>query len=226
MIYTLNLLNDQEIEKINDHYNKAEFDAGKMNATEVVSHIKNNNEMIRDAGYFLKCEEIVTNAIKKSFEFLEYTSLRKYGPILFSEYQEGMFYHTHNDFYKMQSVRTDYSCTLFLSNKEDYEGGELMLDIGDREIPYKLNAGEVVVYPTGFTHRVNKVASGKRRVCVFWVESTLQNISLRQMNSDMFSILKDYGEKWKYEDRELYDRFVKIKFNLQRNFGHFEGMNK
>jgi PKHD-type hydroxylase len=66
----------------------------------------------------------------------------------------------------MQSVRTDYSCTLFLSDRDECEGGELMINIGDREISYKLNAGEAIIYPTGIPHRVNTVKSGKRRVCV------------------------------------------------------------
>lgn len=226
MFYTIKLLNDQELNKINEYYDKAEFDFGKMNRTESVIHIKNNKEMIRDGGYFLKCEQIITNAIKKSYEFLEYTSLRKYGPIIFSEYEEGMYYHSHNDYFRMNSVRTDYSCTVFLTDKDSCEGGELMIDVGDREIPYKLNPGEAIIYPTGFSHRVNTVKTGKRRVCVFWIESTLQDICLRQVNSDLFLILKEYGEDWKYQNRELYDKIVKIKFNLQRNYGNFEGMDK
>jgi PKHD-type hydroxylase len=227
MFHTLTLLNEQNIQKLNSLYDAAEFKAGLMTKVEFVPEIKNNLEMSRGEGYFLESEKIIVSSVSENYDFQEYTALRKYGPILFSQYTAGMYYHKHNDYYKMGSVRTDYSCTVFLSNPDEYSGGELMIDVGNKEIPFKLNAGDAIIYPTGYTHRVNEVTSGVRRACVFWIESTIQNSVLRQINSDMHGIMKNYAvpDNWKEKQPELYENFVKIKFNLLRNFGNFEGMN-
>lgn len=226
MIYIINLLDSEKLIKINNIFNSAEFESGLMTRTEYIPEIKNNLEMNRKDGYYLESEKIIVSSINQNYDFKEYTSMRRYGSILFSEYKENMFYNTHNDYYKMGAVRTDYSCTVFLSNPDEYEGGELMINIGDREIPYKLNAGDAVVYPTGLTHRVNTVKSGTRRVCVFWVESSIQNNVLREINSEMHTIMRDYvvPDNWKESQPDLYQRFIKIKFNILRSFGNFEGM--
>jgi PKHD-type hydroxylase len=226
MIYIINLLDSQKLTKINNIFDSAEFETGLMTRTEYVPETKTNLEMSKKDGYYLECEKIITSSINQNYDIKEYTSMRRYGAILFSQYKENMFYDVHNDYYKMGAVRTDYSCTVFLSNPDDYEGGELMIDIGDREVPYKLNAGDAVVYPTGLSHRVNMVKSGTRRVCVFWIESSIQNNILRDINSEMYTIMRDYvvPDDWKKTKPDLYHRFVKIKFNILRNFGNFEGM--
>ena len=66
-----------------------------------------------------------------------------------------------------------FSTTIFISEKSDYEGGELCLTMEDRENYIKLDSGESITYNTGIVHRVNKIASGKRIAIVFWTTSKI-----------------------------------------------------
>jgi len=224
MIYVVkDFLDDQKIKKLNELYDSADFEEGRMNGDKIITDHKNNKEILysdNKHSYYHECEKILIKAVNDNVDFKELTALRYYGVMIFSEYSEGMYYHSHNDFYKMRDIRTDYSCTVALNSPEEYEGGELFIDIGDREIPYKLNPGELVLYPTGFSHRVNTVTSGKRRVAVFWAESSIRDRTIREMHQDMYIALRDHGEEMK-DNKNLHNRLMKVKFNLMRNYGEF-----
>ena len=222
MIYTMNLLDSNAVKKLNHIFDNADFKEGLM-MKNYVSDIKNNLEIDRKDRYATEAVAIISNAISKCEDLREYTAMRKYGAVLFSQYNKDMYYNIHNDFPVQSGLRTDYSCTVFLSNPSDYEGGELMINIGDREIPYKLNPGEIVFYPSGLTHRVNTVKSGVRRVCVFWIESAIQNTILRNMNTELYTIFKDYvtPEDWVRKNNDLYRRLLNVKFDITRHFGQY-----
>lgn len=215
-------LTKEKLSKINQIYDQSELIAGKMSSTFPGYDIKNNSEMSNEDQYFRKCSLIIKEAIYKDNSFFSYANVSKSNGLsgfVFSEYSTGMFYGSHNDsFFMSNSVRADWSCTVFLNDPSEYEGGELMLDIGDREIPYKLNAGQYVLYPTGLTHQVNKVISGKRRVCVFWAQSYVPDSRIRSILTDVFLIQEKYYLKWNEEDKWLSDKFSKIYFSLQREF--------
>ena len=181
--------------------------------------IKNNTEMSSTDHYYKICNSIVSEAIFKNAALFEYATITNLSTLIFSEYSTGMFYNSHNDSHLMSNnARSDWSCTVFLNDSSEYEGGELMIDIGDREIPYKLNAGQYVLYPTGLTHRVNEVTSGKRRVCVFWAQSYIPDTRIRSILADMFFIREKYQFKWNEEDRWLSQKFMKIYLSLKREF--------
>jgi PKHD-type hydroxylase len=215
-------LTKENLLKINQIYDQSEMITGKMSVRFPGYHIKNNTEMDHTDQYLKMCCSIVNQAIFKDDNFFEYASALKINSLsglLFSEYLSGMFYHSHNDsFFMSSNTRSDWSCTIFLNDPSEYEGGELMIDIGDREIPYKLNAGQYVLYPTGLTHRVNTVTSGKRRVCVFWVQSYIADTRIRSILTDIFAIQEKYQRKWNEEDKWLSDKFTKICFSLKREF--------
>lgn len=227
MIHTSKLSNLSQnlLNEINDCFDNSEFEKGKMSNGDPGYSRKNNMEMVpkKENGYYDKCYKIILNAINKDQHFLEYTALKRFSGFILSQYEEGMFYKKHSDHHSMGQVRTDWSCTLFLNNSDEYDGGELMIDIGSQEIPYKLNAGEYVLYPTGFEHRVSEVKSGKRRVCVFWVESSIIDRRIREINSDFYEVIEKYALDWNENDRWLSERMTKIRLNILRNFGSFTG---
>lgn len=84
-----------------------------------------------------------------------------------------------------QRVRTDISCTLFLSDPDSYDGGELcMLDaLGEQSV--KLPAGSLVVYPGTTVHEVKPVTRGERLACFFWVESMVRSSEQRRLLFDL-----------------------------------------
>ena len=82
-------------------------------------------------------------------------------------------------------MRSDSSCTLFLSAPEEYDGGELLIQeaLGERRI--KLPAGDLILYPSSTVHHVAPVTRGARIASFFWVESMVRSTEQRQMLFDM-----------------------------------------
>ena len=62
-----------------------------------------------------------------------------------------------------ERVRTDISCTLFLAEPDDYDGGELVVEDTFGEQRVKLAAGDMVLYPGTSVHRVEPVTRGASR---------------------------------------------------------------
>ena len=84
-----------------------------------------------------------------------------------------------------ERVRTDISCTLFLADPADYDGGELVIDDTYGEQRIKLAAGDMVVYPGTSVHRVEPVTRGHRVASFFWVESMVRSDEQRRLLHDM-----------------------------------------
>ena len=84
-----------------------------------------------------------------------------------------------------QRVRTDLSCTLFLSDPGDYDGGELVIEHSFGQQRVKLAAGDLVLYPGTSVHRVEPVTRGARLASFFWIESMVRRDDQRQLLFDM-----------------------------------------
>jgi PKHD-type hydroxylase len=82
-------------------------------------------------------------------------------------------------------VRTDISCTLFLSEAESYDGGELVVQDTYGEQRIKFAAGDLVMYPGTSVHRVEPVTRGERLACFFWVESMVRSDAQRRLLYEM-----------------------------------------
>jgi PKHD-type hydroxylase len=106
------------------------------------------------------------------------------GP-LFSRYRSGDAYGTHADDALMGGVRTDVAFTLFLSQPEDCEGGELVIDSTAGEEAFKLAAGSLVAYPATTLHRVAPVTRGERLAAVGWVRSFVRDAARRELLFDL-----------------------------------------
>lgn len=108
-------------------------------------------------------------------------------PPLFSRYGPGMGFGDHVDNAVRVSpvsgaaYRTDVSCTLFLSDPDDYEGGELVIGEAGAAREVKGAAGDLVLYPATTVHRVEPVTAGERRACVFWVQSMVADAGTRAL---------------------------------------------
>lgn len=101
--------------------------------------------------------------------------------VLFSRTGPGEGYGRHVDNAWMAEGRSDLSFTLFLSEPEAYEGGDLVLELpgGDRRL--RLPAGHAVLYPSTVLHQVEPVLSGERLVAVGWIESRIRRADQREL---------------------------------------------
>jgi PKHD-type hydroxylase len=93
----------------------------------------------------------------------------------------------------VERVRTDLSSTLFLSDPDQYDGGELEIQdtFGTRQI--KLPAGDLVLYPGTSLHKVNAVTRGARYACFFWTQSLVREDSQRSLLFEMDDAIQSLG---------------------------------
>lgn len=219
MIYEIDLLSKPSVDFLNNFYEKFTYKKGLMSGDKQDDR-KNNKEAQVDENY-LKASELFVEKVQKHVNFNDIFSIKRFTAPLFSEYDKGMEYNFHNDCYEMYGCRTDLSCTCFISDPASYEGGELEITIGNIPTAYKLEAGKALVYPSSTIHRVKPIISGKRRVVVFWIESQLQDPSIREMHSQLSSLWIKHRETLLNTDIELYNGIMNLKFQLLRLHGTY-----
>ena len=137
---------------------------------------------------------------------------------MFTKAIKGMRYGCHVDNAFMSSGRADLSFTLFLNEKKDYEGGELIIENINSTEKFKLNAGEIVFYPSTYLHSVKKIIHGERLVFVGWIESYVKSIEEREYLFDIDAAAKSLLSKYGRSD-EL-DLIFKSYSNLLRVLGN------
>lgn len=115
-----------------------------------------------------------------------------------------------------EHLRSDVSATLFLSEPEDYEGGELVIEDTFGSHAIKLPAGHMVLYPGSSLHRVAPVTRGVRLVSFFWVQSFVaspeQRRTLHELDGAIQSLLADHP------DHAALDRLTQVYHNLLRQW--------
>ena len=104
---------------------------------------------------------------------------------MFTKSSKGMRYGRHIDNAYMSSGRADLSFTIFLSEKNQYEGGELLIENLTSENKFKLNRGEIIIYPSTYLHSVEEVTDGERLVFIGWIESYVKSIEEREYLFDL-----------------------------------------
>jgi PKHD-type hydroxylase len=107
--------------------------------------------------------------------------------LMFSRYDPGMHYGAHVDDAIMHGMRADVAFTLFVSDPQSYDGGELVLDTAVGEDAIKLPAGALVAYPATSLHRVAEVTRGARLGAVGWVRSFVRDPAQRELLFDLDS---------------------------------------
>jgi len=115
----------------------------------------------------------------------------------FNRYEGGGEYGFHIDGAVMAAgdrdvqVRSDISCTLFLSEPEEYDGGELIVSDTYGEHEVKLPAGDAIVYPSSSLHKVTPVTRGARIASFFWVQSLVRDDSARRMLLELDTAIRN-----------------------------------
>ena len=116
---------------------------------------------------------------------------------MFTKSLANMGYGRHIDNAYMSSGRADLSFTIFVSDKNQYDGGELLIENLSSESEFKLDRGEILIYPSTYLHSVKEILHGERIVCVGWIESYVKSIEEREYLFDLDaaarSLLAKYG---------------------------------
>jgi PKHD-type hydroxylase len=174
MIWQSDLLSQDIVEYITSHYKDKNFQCGSISNPD--SSVK-QNLMMKWTDPYNRLNEGVWSEIKKKDHFTTLYSIKQMSQLYFLWYKQGHFYNWHMDSHPCGGVNADMSMTIFLN--DDYEGGELVIKVGNIETSHKPKAGTVIIYNTGALHKINPVTKGDRKVIVGWLESDIQDSFMR-----------------------------------------------
>ena len=184
---THQLLNAEEINFIKEKLGQEieGWEDGKNTAGSHASKVKNNLQLNRKSDISKELALLIKKKILDDNLIKSFTLPKHIHGIMFTKSLKGMSYGRHIDNAYMSSGRADLSFTIFLSDKKQYEGGELLIENLTSESKFRLNRGEIIIYPSTYLHSVKSVLNGERIVCVGWIESYVKSIEEREYLFDL-----------------------------------------
>jgi PKHD-type hydroxylase len=163
---------------------------GAVTAGEQSARAKTNLQVPEDAPEARALQDLILGQLARNPTFVSAALPLRVFPPLFNRYEAGMGFGPHIDNAIRLSAergaryRTDLSCTLFLSDPEEYDGGELVIE-GAAAAPTKLRAGDMALYSAATVHHVTPVRRGARWASFFWVQSMIRSGEQRQLLYDL-----------------------------------------
>lgn len=187
-----NVLSKSQLHEVRMIIDAADWADGSITAGTQSTKVKKNFQLPEDGIESRKAREIVLEALSANAEYLTGALPKKIYPPLFNKYQgsnnqfgnhidNAVRTHAHSG----KHVRTDISCTLFLTDPSEYEGGELVIEDAFGQQGIKFEAGDMVMYPGSSVHRVEPVTKGARISCFFWTESMIRFDEQRRVLYDL-----------------------------------------
>ena len=217
---TSQLLIHEELETINKNLKNQKdlWEDGKKTAGSYASKVKNNLQLNRNSELSKKYAELIKRKILSNQLIKSFALPKLIHGIMFTKSQKDMHYGRHVDNPFMSSGRSDLSFTISLTHQDSYEGGELLIETINSENKFKLNAGEIVIYPSTYLHSVEEIKNGERIVCVGWIESYVKSIEEREYLFDLDAGAK--GLLAKHGRSDELDLVFKSYSNLLRLLGN------
>lgn len=198
---------------------------GRGSAGAQAAGCKHNEQLAQDSAQASQLRALVLAAVQRDPLFFSAALPRRIFNPLFNRYSGGgNHYGAHVDGAVLHSrdpaqwVRTDLSCTLFLTDPADYDGGELVMKEPQGERRFKLPAGDLVLYPGTTLHEVTPVTRGARVGCFFWIESMVRSAEQRQLLFEMDMALLKLRQRG--EDDPAVVQLTGTYHNLLRMWAH------
>ena len=184
---TQKLLNTEELELLKSNLEKHSdlWEDGKKTAGNHAAEVKNNLQFKRDSDISRKYSRLITQKILSNELIKSFALPKKIHGTMFTKSSRGMKYGSHIDNAFMSTGRADLSFTIFLSSKNHYDGGYLVIENINSEKKFKLDSGEIIIYPSTYLHSVQEVIKGERLVFVGWIESYVKSIEEREYLFDL-----------------------------------------
>ena len=216
---TQKLLTNEEINSIKTKISKEEklWENGKKTAGSFAANVKNNLQLSKNSEISKACTHLISKKILANPLIKSFTLPKTIHGVMFTKSSQNMKYGRHIDNPYMSTGRSDLSFTISLTDKSQYQGGELIIETLNAENSFKLNSGEIIIYPSTYLHSVNEVKSGERLVCVGWIESYVKSIEEREFLFDLEAGAK--GLLAKYGRSDELDLVYKSYSNLLRLLG-------
>jgi len=188
LIQIENVLESQELGTIRNGLASAAFGDGLATAGPRAKRVKKNLQLPSDSQAAIELGAIVTQALHRNALFNAAALPQRLSVPMFNRYETGMEYGLHLDdalMGKVNSMRTDIACTLFLTDPATYGGGDLVVEDLYGFHTVKLAAGNLILYPANSVHRVSPVTHGTRTSVIFWIQSMVRDSERRKLLFDL-----------------------------------------
>jgi PKHD-type hydroxylase len=180
---------------------EADWQDGRVTAGHQSGKVKHNQQLPEGSPAALLLGDIVLAALERSPLFMSSVLPQRVFPPLFNRYDAGMRFGSHVDNAirplagSPVRLRTDVSATLFLSEPDSYDGGELVVEDTYGSHAVKLPAGDLIVYPSSSLHHVTPVTRGARLASFFWVQSLIRDTGKRALLFDLDMAIMDVNRQ-------------------------------
>jgi PKHD-type hydroxylase len=185
------------------------WEDGRSTAGAQSAEVKKNEQLPPDGATARQLGERILRALTANTLFISAAVPLHIFPPLFNRYVPGRFFGEHvdncirGDRLTGLRIRTDLSVTLFLSEPEEYDGGELVIEDYYGSHRVKLPAGHVVLYPSTSLHLVTPVTRGARVSSFFWLQSMIKDPLARRMTFDMDNAIQALVHRLGRNDPEV-----------------------
>lgn len=206
LLHVKQVLAPDEVRKARSILDRAAWVDGRVTAGIQSAQAKNNEQLPQHGQDTRVLQDLVLAGLGRHATFFSAALPKRVFPPLFNRYggtANSFGNHVDNAIRfvpgaRHERVRTDISCTLFLSEPDEYEGGELVIEDTFGEQRVKLPAGDMVLYPGTSVHRVEPVSRGARLASFFWVESMVRSDERRrllfEMDAQLIALRELHGE--------------------------------
>ena len=191
MVHIPKVLTPEQVARCRDVMMKAEWVDGRITAGHQSAKVKLNLQLPETAPEATELGDMVLAALARNSLFVSAVLPKQVFPPLFNRYREGMTFGSHVDGAirthegKRLRIRSDLSATLFLSEPDEYEGGELLIEDVYGVQRVKLASGSLVLYPATSLHRVEPIRRGVRLASFFWIQSMVRQDAQRTLLFDL-----------------------------------------
>ena len=193
LLHIHQVLTRDELRSARAILDRAAWGDGRVTAGAQSALAKKNEQLDQESEAAKALRPIVMQGLNRNADFFSAALPKRVFPPLFNRYggaANAFGNHVDNAVRFLpgtvgERVRTDISCTLFLAEPDEYDGGELVIEdtFGPQRV--KLPAGDMVLYPGTSVHRVDPVTRGQRIASFFWVESMVRSDEQRRMLYEM-----------------------------------------
>ncbi len=199
------VLTPEEIRYCRERLARSQWVDGRVTAGDLAAKSKQNLQIPVDSAEARELGELVLTALGRNPTYHSAALPLRVLPPMFNRYDSAMTFGTHVDNAIRtvpgtggMRIRADVSSTLFLSDPDQYEGGELVIQDLYGSHTVKLPAGHLVVYPASSLHTVTPVTKGTRWASFFWAQSMVkddgQRRTLYELDLAIIEIRKQLGD--------------------------------
>ena len=187
----------------------ADWEDGGSTAGAQSAKVKKNEQLPPNSDIARQLGEAVIRALVANPLFVSAAIPKQIFPPLFNRYGVGQHFGVHvdnavrGDHLSGARIRTDLSVTLFLSEPEEYDGGELIVEDYYGSHRVKLPAGHLVLYPATSLHAVTEVTRGVRVASFFWLQSMVRDGHARSLIFDLDTAIQGLVQRVGRDDPEL-----------------------